>query len=170
MNMTIRLAKPGDESGIHEAHMRSIREVCVTDHGPDEIKGWGNRPLGDRWVKTLQSEMVWVVEKDSVISGYAYIGIYQELSPATGYIHGLYLTPEVLGQGIGRKLMQLMLDYAKDSAVEIVTLESTITAHEFYKSFGFKDSGPAQKIDICGHPVTNFSMILRMNEAAEEKL
>ncbi len=25
----IRRAKPGDEKAIHEAHMRSIREVCV---------------------------------------------------------------------------------------------------------------------------------------------
>jgi hypothetical protein len=38
----IRKAKVGDESGIHEAHMRSIREICVKDHGEEEIKGWGN--------------------------------------------------------------------------------------------------------------------------------
>ncbi len=27
----IREAKPGDEAAIHEAHMRSIREICVKD-------------------------------------------------------------------------------------------------------------------------------------------
>ena len=33
----IRKARTGDENGIHESHMRSIREVCVHDHGEEEI-------------------------------------------------------------------------------------------------------------------------------------
>jgi len=32
-------AKSGDERGIHEAHMRSIREVCSKVHNADEISG-----------------------------------------------------------------------------------------------------------------------------------
>jgi hypothetical protein len=46
-NPQIREAKPGDESLIHEAHMRSIREVCIKDHGEEEIHGWGgsSRPF-----------------------------------------------------------------------------------------------------------------------------
>jgi len=46
----IRPARSGDEPAIHEAHMRSVREVCVKDHGEEEIRGWGNRLLGDRWI------------------------------------------------------------------------------------------------------------------------
>ena len=41
MTTLIRQARFGDELGIHEAHMRSIREVCIHEHGPGEIKGWG---------------------------------------------------------------------------------------------------------------------------------
>jgi hypothetical protein len=44
----IRKAVPGEEQEIHKVHMRSIREVCVKDHGEEEIKGWGNRELGNR--------------------------------------------------------------------------------------------------------------------------
>jgi hypothetical protein len=52
--LLIREARPGDESGMHEAQMRSIREVCIRDHGEEEVKGWGNRPLGDRWQKQVR--------------------------------------------------------------------------------------------------------------------
>ena len=47
-NSIIRLARPGEEAQIHEAHMRSIREICIKDHGEEEVRGWGNRPLGNR--------------------------------------------------------------------------------------------------------------------------
>ena len=35
----IREARSGDEAGIHEAHMRSIREVFLKDHGLEEVIG-----------------------------------------------------------------------------------------------------------------------------------
>ena len=65
----IRFAKPGDEPAIHDAHMRSIREICVKDHGTEEIKGWGHRELGDRWTKEIQNGTVWVVERNGCIHG-----------------------------------------------------------------------------------------------------
>lgn len=43
----IRRAKIEDARAIHEAHMESIREVCVRDHGHEEIKGWGFREFND---------------------------------------------------------------------------------------------------------------------------
>ena len=39
---------------MHEAHLRSTREVCIRYHGEEEVKGWGNRPLGDRWQKQVR--------------------------------------------------------------------------------------------------------------------
>jgi hypothetical protein len=56
----IRLARPGDEAAVHAAHMRSIREVCVKDHGEEEIRGWGFRDLGNRWVDAILRKEVWV--------------------------------------------------------------------------------------------------------------
>ena len=67
----IRKARPGDEPAIHEAHMRSIREVCIKDHGKDEVKGWGNRTLGDRWTVAVRDSDVWVIEGGGEIRGMA---------------------------------------------------------------------------------------------------
>lgn len=159
----IRPAKVGDESAIHEAHMRSIREVCVKDHGEEEIRGWGNRPLGNRWNHAVRVGHVWVVELDSRIAGHGYIRIYEELGEFKAHMHGLYLTPEVLGQGLGFKLAQLMIAKAQEAGAKQITLESTLTAHDFYKRLGFVDSGPMLRVEIAGHPVRAFPMVLPLS-------
>jgi hypothetical protein len=74
----IREARPGDEAGIHEAAMRSIREICVKDHGEEEVRGWGNRPLGNRWIGAILEGYVWVVEFENTIHGHGYITITEE--------------------------------------------------------------------------------------------
>lgn len=157
---TIREAKPGDESDIHEAHMRSIREVCIRDHGEKEVSGWGNRPLGDRWKSSVREGGVWVVEFQGRISGVGYVQVSSTEIDTKAHIFGLYLTPEVLGKGAGAKLLQLMLDRARNAGAKVVTLDSTLTAHGFYKRFGFCDSGPMKLTYIGGSQVRGYPMTL----------
>ena len=158
----IRRAKLGDEKGIHEAHMRSIREVCVKDHGEDEISCWGNRALGDRWTKAIEEDFVWVVEFQNKIHGHAYIQIEQGKKEIKAFVYGLYLTPEVLGQGGGKKLLALMINEAKNAGVKTVRLDSTKTAHEFYLKQGFLDEGPSKKERIGKSTVTCIPMLLEL--------
>ena len=159
---TIRKARPGDESGIHEAHMRSIREVCVTLHGEDEVRGWGNRPLGNRWIEPIKEGHVWVIEYHNEIHGMGYIRIYQEYGVQMAHIHGLYITPDVIGQGLGQKLMNLMLDAARADKVRTITLDSSLTAHDFYKKNGFKDSGPIKYKEMGGSSVRGYPMSMNL--------
>jgi GNAT superfamily N-acetyltransferase len=157
----IREAKLGDEQAIHEAHMRSIREVCVKDHGEDEIRGWGNRPIGNWWTNAIKDGCVWVVENTGDIYGHGYLRIFEEKSEKKAHIHGLYLTPEVLHQGFGFQLAQMMLEKARNAGAKSVTLESSITAYNFYKRLGFTDSGPMKFYEIGGSSVRGFPMILK---------
>lgn len=106
---TIRRARPGDEAAIHEAHMRSIREICVKDHGEEEIRGWGYRQLGDRWVRAIQEDFVQVVELDGKIQGFGHLRVLEKEGAQVAHLHGLYLTPEVVGLGLGRKIAHEMI-------------------------------------------------------------
>lgn len=90
MNVTIRKATPADRESIHESHMRSIREVCINDHGSEEVRGWGHRPPGDRWIEGIESGLVWVVEWDGGVRGVAHIKISRDEN--TAHIQSLYLT------------------------------------------------------------------------------
>jgi GNAT superfamily N-acetyltransferase len=158
----IRKAKPGEESAIHEAHMRSIREVCIKDHGEEEVRGWGNRPLGNRWTQAIKEDHVWVVVLQKKICGQGYLKISETNGEKTARIHGLYLTPEVLHKGVGFKLANLMIEKAKESGATAVTLDSSLTAHAFYKRLGFNDCGPMERTDIGGSFVRGYPMILKL--------
>ena len=152
----IRLAVPGEEAAIHEAHMRSIREICVKKHGAEEVKGWGHRELGTRWVNDVKANNVWVVEIACKIEG---VGNFV-LREGHAYLQVLYLTPVASGRGIGDELMKILLQKMRDSGVPLIRLNSTLTAFNFYQRHGFKRTGPDQQDMIAGHPVTSIPMEL----------
>jgi hypothetical protein len=55
----IRRAKPGDAKAIHEAHMKSIQEVCSKDHSFEEISAWGNRPyLEEQRQNSINNDLI----------------------------------------------------------------------------------------------------------------
>ena len=149
MRTLIRKGRVGEEDAIHDAHMRSIREVCVHDHGEEEIRGWGHRERGNRFEEGVRDELVWVVEHEQKIEGLASMMLKEE----SAYIHCLYLTPPVLGKGFGKELLQIMIQRAKEANLHEILLESSLTAHKFYQSFGFIDSAPLKKVVIGGYPV-----------------
>lgn len=157
----IRKAVSGEEATLHEVHMRSIREVCVRDHGEEEIRGWGHRPLGNRWIEAIKNDHVWVIEYNQKIYGVSFLKISTSESEKIAFLHALYLLPEALGHGLGKKLANKLIDIAKENHVDVVKLESTITAFSFYKSLGFLQTDEKQMVDIGGYPVTSFPMELR---------
>jgi GNAT superfamily N-acetyltransferase len=158
----IREARLGDEKAIHEAHMKLIREICVKDHGEDEVRGWGNRPLDNRWTKPIKEGYVWVVESAGIIYGPAYLRIFEENKETKAHVHGLYLTPEVLHKGFGFQLAGMMIEKAGNAGAKFVTLISSITAHDFYKRAGFADSGPMKIQEIGGSFVRGFPMAFNL--------
>ena len=80
-----------------------------------------------------------------------------------GYINALYLAPEILGQGFGKKIANLMMEKARAMGADHITLESSITARKFYKSLGFEDNGPMVIQPIGGFGVRCFPMILKLS-------
>lgn len=59
----IRRARHGDEEGIHNAHMKSINEVCAKDYKPEQTAAWGGRDFNfEQKRKLIDTQYVWVVE------------------------------------------------------------------------------------------------------------
>lgn len=157
----IRRAKFEDALGIHEAHMRSIREVCSKDHSPEEIQGWGNRPYReDQRVNAIKNQSVWVVDNSSKIEGYGHLSIISENGRTRGHIMGLYLVPEASGKGFGVTIAKAMIAEAKNQNALEINLESTLTAHSFYKKMGFIDSGEQSMIELGGSKIRYIPMKL----------
>lgn len=151
VEIQIRKALPEDVVDACNVLCRSITEACRLDHHddpeilakwlqnktPDQLRPWLNSPEGQGFVAVV----------DGRISGFGYIGY-------SGLIYLLYILPEVLHQGVGKRLLQTMIQIAKAGGVEKVYLESTPSAKPFYERNGFVSDGePVQCSGILGYPM-----------------
>ncbi len=62
------------------------------------------------------------------------------------------------GQIEGYGHFKLYEKEAKDKKIKEITLEATLTAHEFYKKMGFSDSGPQTSVEISGQKIRCYPM------------
>lgn len=155
----VRRAKAEDAMAIHEAHMRSIQEVCSKDHSPEEISAWGNRIYNESMrLNAINNDYVWVIERREKIEGFGHLKVLDKDNVIKGHIWGLYLTQKVLGLGLGKDIFDLMVIEAGKLQAKILSLESSITAHDFYKKLGFRDVVPMKTLEINGQSVRCFPM------------
>ncbi|MEK7484358.1 MAG: GNAT family N-acetyltransferase [Planctomycetota bacterium] len=132
--------------------MRSIQEICRPDYSLEEIQAWGGRAYREEMrIQGIQSDFVWVVENQGKIEGFAHLKFYPEKKQAE--LMGLYLTPVVLKKGLGRRLLALVEEVAREHQLQTITLKSTITALSFYRHHGYQEDGPSMSVPINGVPV-----------------
>lgn len=159
----VRKATPKDAEAIHRAHMKSIQEICSKDHSPQEIQAWGHRPYQeDRRVNSIKNNLVWVVEDNGSIEGYGGLKIFEKDGVKRGHIFGLYLTSEAVGKSFGKAIVELMMEEINFAKVKQVSLESTITARNFYKKMGFVDAGPETTVEIGGTLIRCYPMKMEL--------
>jgi len=164
----IRKAKIEDAEAIHDAHMLSIQSICSKDHSIEEINAWGMRPFNEiQRTSAIQNQNVWVVELDNKIEGYGHLRVYEKDGQKLAHIMGLYLTQKALGQGYGKQIFLLMLTEAKFQKVETINLESTLTAHTFYKKMGFIDSAPQMTVELGGAAIRCIPMKMDLRPIME---
>ncbi|OUR96793.1 hypothetical protein A9Q84_10660 [Halobacteriovorax marinus] len=137
----IRLAKEKDTKDIWEAHIASIREVCSEDYSNEQIAGWSSFSYShEHWVKTMKKDHVLVYEKNDKVHGFCHSGIIDD---STAEIYGFYLSPLVVGKGVGMEMLSSTLKYFKDlNNISKVKLIATRTAKSFYEKAGFIVTGP----------------------------
>ena len=160
----VRRARFGDEEGIHLAHMKSIKEVCSNDYTEEQINAWGGRAFNFESKRNLiENHYVWVVELEEAIEGYGLLFIDTAISIESdkskkAEIGGLYLTPGVLGQGLGHIIINEMKEVVTSLGLKEIYLSSTKTSKKFYEKQGFwqyeeDDSTPIGGVPVEGHPM-----------------
>lgn len=90
---------------------------------------------------TVPGSAYFIVEQQGVICGGGGIYPTEGLPEKTCELVKMYLAPAVRGLGIGKKLMQLCLDTAREKGYEKVYLETMpelTSAVPMYEKFGFK--------------------------------
>lgn len=94
----------------------------------------------DEFVTSLSSDEVLYLlrEKEEIIG----MGALRKLKEGTGEIKRMYIKPEYRGKGLGREMLQLLLDKAKEYGFSEIYLETgafMTPAQRLYRSMGFHD-------------------------------
>jgi GNAT superfamily N-acetyltransferase len=139
--MEIRNAVPADAAAACEVLRRSISELCVADHGNDPaiIAGWIDQP---------GSSLLVAVENGTILA----VGAVTD----QGEITLNYVSPGARFRGISRALLAALEARAMERGNQRCTLVSTDTAHAFYRSAGYVDTGiPEGRFGTrASHPMT----------------
>jgi GNAT superfamily N-acetyltransferase len=133
---------------------RSIREICAPDYGHDQA-------LLERWCanKTVANVTGWITHPAHyfLVAEVPPLGIVGAglLHMPQGEIWLCYIVPEVLHQGVGKRLLAAMEEQASALGHTHVCLESSITGRDFYLRHGYHPNGPPS----YGNQIKAFPMI-----------
>ncbi len=142
--MNIRKAMPSDAIGIHEMHMRSIRENCASHYSQREITAWGGRKYDEpHRLGTIQNDHVLVLVDGGTIRGYSHLS-------CDGELRALYLDSSAIGHGFGKRLLEQVEVEARRQNLARIFLDSTLNAVGFYSHHGFVATGEEHAVTING--------------------
>ena len=141
MNITYREATSADAEALL-LHLNTVGgETDNLSYGRDtfRISPEKEAKFIDRFSKS-KTDVMYVAVCDGKIVGNAIV----ERNRISRYSHRAEITVTVLrdywGQGIGSRLMQMMIDFSKETGIEILHLEARADnqrALSLYKKFGF---------------------------------
>jgi GNAT superfamily N-acetyltransferase len=147
--MNIRPARPNDADEISRVLRASIEKLCFADHRGDEQK------IG-RWTanKTVEPVAEWIAAPEPTLllavesGGIVCVGGYLD----EGKIVLNYVAPETRFRGISKAMLARIEAELAANGVSEAPLESTATAHRFYRAAGWRNDGPPQlKFDLPCH-------------------
>lgn len=138
MDIEIRSARQEDAAAACAVLRRSIAECCLADHRsqPDILQGWLGNKTPDNvasWIASPSNYTV-VAAHDGQVVGVA-------LLTQAGKLSLCYVIPEMLHQGIGKRMLAAVETQARSWGVSVLRLHSTATAREFYARNGYVSAG-----------------------------
>ncbi|WP_242984600.1 ribosomal protein S18-alanine N-acetyltransferase [Clostridium sp. chh4-2] len=122
-----------------------IRRMEVRDI--DRVEELENACFHDPWSKKLLAQGLecsldryFVLEEDGLLKGYSVLRVIAD----EGEIQRIAVWPEMRRQGCGKKLMDAMVNSARENKVSDLILEvraGNLGAISLYKSYGFQKEG-----------------------------
>ena len=147
-----RTVRPGDAAAIGELHRRVyVPEYGLNDTFVDAVTAGAERAVAAGWPATGGG--AWLVDVDGVVRGS--LGL-TDAGDGLGHVRWFALEPELRGRGLGRRLLDELLDVAHEQGMrrlELGTFSALTTAGRMYREAGFRVTSEHERTD-WGPPVT----------------
>jgi len=116
-------------------------------------------------LETFAKEGFIMLEGDKIIGTASYGPSRDENLKDYGEIISIYLLPQYIGKGYGKKLFQAVMDQLKKEGynkVYLWVLEENKVARAFYERFGFKTNGAYLDDQVGGKAVKEIQYIVKL--------
>lgn len=145
----IRRAESGDVYALMEIYNDAILHTTATFD--TEIKDYENR---QEWFREHTGcHVLYVCEEEGAVAGYASLSRYRERKAFDSAVEiSIYIHKNYRGRGIGKKLMEAVLNFAEQTE-EIGTVISLITSENeasirLHEKFGFSYCGQIRNAGV----------------------
>ncbi len=130
--MKIRRYKSGEEMILYQIFNTSIHHNAKDYYSEEQLSAWAGGYISEeQWMKRIQGINPFVVEDKGEIIGYADL-------QADGYIDHFFVKGGHSGQGVGRYLMNYIIELAIHKKIKVLTANVSLSAQGFFSKFGFE--------------------------------
>ncbi len=129
--MIIRKFRASDAIAVSRMHRGTVRKINNRDYSKKQIKVWSGRTNAKKFRNSIKSHIQFVaVDKGKIIG----LGGFRK----DGEFNSLYVHNKYIGKGTGKKLLEKMEKTAVNMGFKKFTINSSLTAKDFYKSQGYR--------------------------------
>jgi GNAT superfamily N-acetyltransferase len=159
--LRIRPAVVGDAFAIAGLHIRAWQWAyrgLIPDEFLEDLPGHLDRRTRN-WAQSIErpapSDRIWVAEHGAAVVGLASTGLSRDEDAAatTAEVYAVYLEPEVVGTGMGRRLFAHAVDdlrFRSYAAATLWVLEGNHRARRFYEAAGWRADGATKVEERAG--------------------
>ncbi len=142
MEIEIRQARVDDAPVI-----ALLRQAMWEEMNPSRRAGPGYvERLSAYWRRMLSAQLAtgWVAETDRHIVGSAMLLLHEHPgrpgneSLVRGYVTSVYVVPDARYHGIGRRLMDTLIDWAREHGLQRLELRTSTMGRKLYDQAGFE--------------------------------
>jgi N-acetylglutamate synthase-like GNAT family acetyltransferase len=150
-DVTVRPARPAEAEALTELVMRSKAHWGYSEEFMESCRA----ELTIRDDEVIPSRMT-VAEAEGRVVAVATL----EGEPPEGELGSLFVDPDMIGKGVGRRLLQHMLETARGVGIRTVVLDADPNAEPFYEAMGFVRVGVVPSGSIPGRTLNRYAFDL----------
>jgi GNAT superfamily N-acetyltransferase len=129
-NIEIQRLAAADGPAFFELRRQSIRRGCADYYPAADLEAWTD-PKSDGQLPNPMPEEFYCAKLHGAIVASALIDVL------TGDVGAMFVMPTHFGCGLGKAMLQRVIEAARQRALGTLKLDSTLNAVAFYRSRGF---------------------------------
>lgn len=147
----IRSYQPGEEEELHQLFFDTVHNVNQRDYTAEQLRAWAPQPYNSvNWASRVQQSEPFVALHNEQIVGFADV-------QSDGYIDFFFCHSQYQGKGVGKALMNYLLNTGRRYGVKRFYANVSKTAQPFFLHYGFTVL-QQQQIEVRGQVLTNYLM------------